>query len=185
MLKSTVCITENFALPENTRSCWPVRPIPRRSYLQDAVAHEAQNANNAAALLSTNAAIGVVIPTTPNSTLHQQQNQLNEQLLQHNQQLLSMRVPDGAPQPVTRNVTGPFNNDKSVHMEDRLSQIQDYIRITTSLIDSINAEQKVGNCCLTFAHLFYSVLGSDSPSQLMTSTTIFYVSEIFYEVIFL
>lgn len=52
-----------------------------------------------------------------------------------------MRVPDGAPQQ-PRNTTAPtFNNEKSVHMEERLSQIQDYIRITTSLIDSINTEK--------------------------------------------
>ncbi|XP_031627624.1 putative uncharacterized protein DDB_G0277255 isoform X2 [Contarinia nasturtii] len=131
---------ENFSLPENTRSCWPVRPIPRRSYLQDAVTNnEVHSTGNTAASSSTNAAIGVVIPTTPNSTLHQQQNQLNEQLLHHNQQLLSMRVPDGAPQPTRTTV--PFNNEKSLPMEDRLSQIQDYIRITTSLIDSINVEK--------------------------------------------
>lgn len=81
-----------------------------------------------------------------------------------------MRVPDGAPQP-TRNVTGSFNNsnnnnnsniinnDKSVPMEDRISQIQDYIRITTSLIDSINAE-KVGdwaNNCASNCILVYCV----------------------------
>ncbi|XP_055319156.1 uncharacterized protein LOC129576957 isoform X5 [Sitodiplosis mosellana] len=145
---------DNFSLPENTRSCWPVRPIPRRSYLQDAVASEAHNTGNPSALSSTNAAIGVVIPTTPNSTLHQQQNQLNEQLLHHNQQLLSMRVPDGTLQP-PRNPTTTFNNtgggggsssnnnnDKSLQMEERISQIQDYIRITTSLIDSINVEKQ-------------------------------------------
>lgn len=72
-----------------------------------------------------------------------------------------MRVPDGAPQP-SRTVTGSFNinnnntnnnnNDKSVPMDDRISQIQDYIRITTSLIDSINAE-KVGDWRQTIAHL--------------------------------
>lgn len=137
---------DNFPLPE--KSCWPVRPIPRRSYHQDAVANEAHSTGNVqtppppppSSLSSTNvAAIGVVIPTTPNSTLHQQQNQLNEQLLHHNQQLLSMRVPDGAPQQ-TRNIV-PFNNDKSMHMEDHLSQIQHYIRLTTSLIDSISTEK--------------------------------------------
>lgn len=126
-------------MPENTRSCWPVRPIPRRNYLQDAgEAHIA--GNSAVPPSSANAAIGVVIPTTPNSTLHQQQNQLNEQLLHHNQQLLSMRVPDGAPQQ-TRNTAASIGTDKSAHMEERISQIQDYIRITTSLIDSINAEK--------------------------------------------
>lgn len=50
-----------------------------------------------------------------------------------------MRVPDGPPQ--HNRVSGSFSNDKSLHMEDRLSQIQDYIRITTSLIDSINNEK--------------------------------------------
>lgn len=160
-----MCVTfllffaDNFSLPENTRSCWPVRPIPRRSYLQDAVANEAHITGNQSIPSSTNAAIGVVIPTTPNSTLHQQQNQLNEQLLHHNQQLLSMRVPDGAPQqpriPIAtfnnnnnhnnsatnNNSSNNINNDKSLQMEERISQIQDYIRITTSLIDSINVEK--------------------------------------------
>lgn len=144
---------ENFSLPENTRSCWPVRPIPRRTnYVQDAVAAEAQqstaNVTSAATTLtSTNAAIGVVIPTTPN-TLHQHQNQLNEQLLHQNQHLLSIRVPDGIPlqqqhqQPQPRNVVGSFNNnDKTLPMEDRIAQIQDYIRITTSLIDTFNSEK--------------------------------------------
>lgn len=147
-------LVENFSMPENTRSCWPVRPIPRRSYVQDAAASDGHPT-----LSTTNAAIGVVLPTTPN-TLHQHQNQLNEQLFHHNQQLLSIRVTDGVPQhhhqqqqpqqsqqqavqqPQARNVVGAFNNnDKSVPMEDRLAQIQDYIRITTSLIDSINAEK--------------------------------------------
>lgn len=137
-----IFFAENFALPENTRSCWPVRPIPRRSYHQDAVANEPHSINSLMAPSSGNAAIGVVIPTTPNSTLHQQQNQLNEQLLHHNQQLLSMRVPDGAPQQ-PRTPATTFATDKSLHMEERLSQIQDYIRITTSLIDSMQTEKVI------------------------------------------
>lgn len=70
---------------------------------------------------------------------------MNEQLLHHNQHLLSIRVTDGIPlqqqQPQPRNVVGSFNNDKLLPMEDRLAQIQDYIRITTSLIDSFNSEK--------------------------------------------
>lgn len=162
---------ENFSLPENTRSCWPVRPIPRRtSYVQDTVTAEAQqssaNATTSAAttLTSSSAAIGVVIPTTPN-TLHQHQNQLNEQLLHHNQHLLSIRVPDGIPlqqqhqqQQQPRNVVGSFNNDKTLPTEDRLAQIQDYIRITTSLIDSFNSEKVAVSAILskpiqTIAHM--------------------------------
>lgn len=138
-----VFFTDNFSLPENTRSCWPVRPIPRRSYLPDAVTGEVTHStSNVPAPTSTNTTIGVVIPTTPNSTIHQQQNQLNEQLVHHNQQLLSMRVPDGVPQQ-TRNTSATFSNDKSQNVEERLSQIQDYIRITTSLIDSINTEKVI------------------------------------------
>lgn len=169
--------------------------------------------------VSTNAAIGVVIPTTPNSSLHhQQQNHLNEQLLhhthpiqisnvaatnshfqQHPQQLhqlqqqqqhhhnllqnivfgrpnispdftsgtettaalLSMRVPDGAPQHVipnnflhhhhtslsatntTATALSNSNNlvNNNVNVEDRLNQIQDCIRITASLINSIQTEK--------------------------------------------
>lgn len=159
-IKRICYFSDNFSLPENTsRSCWPVRPIPRRNFLHDISnggtdQSHAGGTGGAGTSLSANAAIGVVIPTTPNSTLHQQQNQLNEQLLQQNQHLLMHRVPDGAPQP-TRNFTAVNNtnnnhpvaingdNGSAANVEERLSQIQDYIRITTTLIDSINNE-KVG-----------------------------------------
>lgn len=112
--------------------------------------------NTGAGSSGSNAAIGVVIPTTPNLTLHQHQNQLNEQLLHHNQQILSMRVPDGAPQQMHRNTTNNNNNNNNVitnstvaSIVDNISEniattenkIQDYIRITTSLIDSMNTEK--------------------------------------------
>lgn len=89
-----------------------------------------------------------MIPTTPNSTLHQQQNQLNEQLLQQNQQLLSMQRGHGKVAAVNttnnNNHSTAINSDSSsstANVEERLSQIQDYIRITTSLIETINAEK--------------------------------------------
>lgn len=204
-------IADNLSLPENTRSCWPVRPIPRRNFLHDAI-NESNTLNISGQnnQSGSNAAIGVVIPTTPNSSLHQQQNHLNEQLLHHtgsgtahnvnshhqtshnllqnnilrrtgaggggssigNQSpdfvssaeataLLSMRVPDGAPQhhlqqqPQTQQQqlqqsvsgsTGPgiaANNSSSVslNVEERLSQIQDCIRITANLINSIHTDK--------------------------------------------
>lgn len=78
---------------ENTRSCWPVRPIPRSNFLPDAINNsneQPQNSSNGGVGIgvspssvqnthTSNAAVGVVIPRTPNSTvLHQHQNQLNE-----------------------------------------------------------------------------------------------------------
>lgn len=72
---------------ENTRSCWPVRPIPRRNLMPDALTNQndSNNAANGMSLLNShhlpasNAAIGIVIPRTPNSTtLPHHQNQLNE-----------------------------------------------------------------------------------------------------------
>lgn len=185
-----------MSLPENTRSCFPVRPIPRRNFLQDAIndSHSLLNGSNQNQI-GTNAAIGVVMPTTPNSSLHhQQQNHLNEQLLHHtntttnnlgaaNQHtlhhslmqnnilrranispdftasdaasLLSMRVPDGAPQQVTipnnllhhtlssaaTNSSNTTNLINSLNVEERLNQIQDCIRITASLINSIHSDK--------------------------------------------
>lgn len=79
-------------------------------------------------------------------------------LHQHfNQHLLSMRVPDGAPQSSTRNVTSntSTNDNASSHFEERLGQIQDYIRITTSLIDSINNEKV---CAILLLILLISTL---------------------------
>lgn len=201
-------IADNLSLPENTRSCWPVRPIPRRNFLHDAI-NESNSLNISGQnnQSGSNAAIGVVIPTTPNSSLHQQQNHLNEQLLHHTGSgiahnvnthhqtshnllqnnilrrtgagggssignrspdfvssaeataLLSMRVPDGAPQhhlqqqPQTLQLqqsvsgsTGPgiaANNSSSINLnvEERLSQIQDCIRITANLINSIHTDK--------------------------------------------
>lgn len=172
--------SDNFSLPETTRSCWPVRPIPRRNF-----SHEPFGETNLVSSNGCNTAIGVVIPTTPNTTLHHQhQNHINEQLQQNSQQhnflntrratltpdytlnvgetspLLSMRVPDGAPQTMSivnklqnssaqsttktalniPNVDRVTQNICNGNFDDRLSQIQDYIRITTSLLHSINTD---------------------------------------------
>lgn len=172
-----------------------MRPIPRRNFL-----HDALNDTNSLGIpgqnnsqIGSNAAIGVVIPTTPNSTLHQHQNQLNEHLLQHSAtastltpnsgnhhqssqrrinhspdfgaaeaaSLLSMRVPDGAPQqhlkhqqassstsannllqPVSRvNANGSNANAAGLNVEERLNQIQDCIRITSTLINSFHTDK--------------------------------------------
>lgn len=57
-----------------------------------------------------------------------------------------MRVPDGAPQQTRIPVSNEPNNDSSPpHVDERLGLLQDsFIRLTTSLIDSMNAE-KVGS----------------------------------------
>lgn len=194
---SSLKIAENFSLPENTRSCWPVRPIPRRNFM-----HEASAMNDSHPLSSgpnqgggSNAAIGVVIPTTPNSTLHhQQQNHINEQLLQHNNhhhhhQYNMNNLTATPPSSQTKNhnhhnynhidadnlmmsranlyakyesrkriptavTTTPATTTAStngLNVEDRLNQIQDYIRITTTLLDSIQGE-KVSHQTVSSVH---------------------------------
>lgn len=135
-------------MPGNT---WPVRPIPRRNYLSEN--GEPIHPVNGIVTGTTNTAVGVVIPTTPNLSLHQHQNQLNEQLLHHNQQMLSLRVPDGAPQQ-TRTSSNSNNNNAittsavasiveniSENIATTENKIQDFIRITTSLIDSMNHDK--------------------------------------------
>lgn len=54
-----------------------------------------------------------------------------------------MRVPDGAPQQTRMPVSNEPNSDGSPpHVDDRLGQLQDsFIRLTTSLIDTMNAEK--------------------------------------------
>lgn len=161
--------TENFSLPENTRSCWPVRPIPRRNFMQEASTmnetHPLSSGPNQSG--SSNAAIGVVIPTTPNSTLHhQQQNHINEQLLQHNHHHHHQSTAKNHNQNYNHidadnlmmsraNLYAKYENRKRIptatattsvatnalNVEDRLNQIQDYIRITTTLLDSIQGEK--------------------------------------------
>lgn len=81
---------EVFLFAENTRSCWPVRPIPRKNLIADNQPNNQSESTpsptisgitpiNSHHLPASNAAIGVVIPRTPNSTvLHHHQNQLNE-----------------------------------------------------------------------------------------------------------
>lgn len=75
--------------PENTRSCWPVRPIPRKNLIPDTLNNQSESTPsqptngivpiNPYHLPASNAAIGIVMPRTPNSTtLHHHQNQLNE-----------------------------------------------------------------------------------------------------------
>lgn len=141
--------SDNFSLPGNT---WPVRPIPRRNFLtENGEPIQPINGIGTGSTSIPNTAVGVVIPTTPNLTLHQHQNQLNEHLLHHNQHMLSMRVPDGAPQQVrnTASSNSVITNSTVASIVENISEniattenkIQDYIRITTSLIDSMNADK--------------------------------------------
>lgn len=178
---------DNLSLPEATRSCWPVRPIPRRTYSHETNPETFVPANG------TNTAIGVVIPTTPNLSLTQQQNHINEQLLQqnhaqHTQNLFHLRrnnlTPDfstRSPSPFLRSAdTAPHSMSipnnllrsnsivtssnsrastdtgtalmNNLAFDDRLNQIQDYIRITTSLLDSINTEKVSNFLSFIFVH---------------------------------
>lgn len=227
-----------MSLPENTRSCFPVRPVPRRNFLQDAIndSHSLLNGSNQNQM-GTNAAIGVVMPTTPNSSLHhQQQNHLNEQLLHHtnatsnnlsaaNQHtlhhnlmqnnilrranispdftaseaasLLSMRVPDGAPQQVTipnnllqhtlsSAAVGSNNTNNlinSLNVEERLNQIQDCIRITASLINSIHSDKvsHFGNVYYLFIIIRLMYRTNENECVKVLLVCLFFPSELSHE----
>jgi hypothetical protein len=114
-----------------------VRPIPRKNFA---------NADDQSA---TNTAI--VIPTTPNSSALQQSNSsgANTSLLSDNNfnaiHILTPITRMDNSQSVSSN--NPFRNTAGHHhlltrpnIEDKLNQIQEYIRITTSLIDSVQNE---------------------------------------------
>lgn len=113
-------------------------------------------------------------------------------------QLLTMRVPDGAPQSMsivnnlqnpnvlsTASKTGrnhqPSERTVNGNFDDRLSQIQDYIQITTSLLHSINTdgvsqkkkENKKTNsifCFIYFNFSFWKIVNAfQSSSSFSTS----------------
>lgn len=50
--------TENLSLQENTRFCWPVRPIPRRNFLHEDMNDPHASSQNTS---GSNAAIGKLI----------------------------------------------------------------------------------------------------------------------------
>ena len=145
-----ICVIENLSLQENTRFCWPVRPIPRRSLF-----HEDMNDSlhpNGQSAISSNTAIGVV---TPNSAtlqqLHHQQQYQQHQHQQQNDQISNIfntntrnnLTPDS--QLADAIGTAQSQTSSSAHgnivVEDRLNQIQEYIRITSSLINSIQTDK--------------------------------------------
>uniref|UniRef100_A0A1L8DN79 Putative cdc7 family protein kinase n=1 Tax=Nyssomyia neivai TaxID=330878 RepID=A0A1L8DN79_9DIPT len=121
---------ENISLHENSRFI-PVRPILRRNLLHDDLDPLSHNLTNPSA-------IGVVIPTTPN-TVHETPRVIQE----------ANRIPDGGPHvPLNQNPRQAIN-ERSLssirgNIEDRLSQIQDYIQITSGLISSIRTDKKTG-----------------------------------------
>ncbi|XP_053668224.1 uncharacterized protein LOC128718628 [Anopheles marshallii] len=214
---------DNLSLQDNSRYI-PVRPIVRRNLLNEGTGGEQSEPHNTA--------VGVVIPTTPNSALQQtfrlnegasasgvavgsthsinnllhsgaggstvtgivpkqQQHILNHLLLLQQQQNqtgqprstsspLSYRVPDGASQnqlnlnknsnhqqqqqqqqqnhhlltaaavPSTSSgsrygsATLPFNSTTNGTVEDTLNQIQEYIKLTTNLISSVQIDNLNG-----------------------------------------
>lgn len=108
--------------------------------------------------------VGVVIPTTPSSSVLQQYNDNPQQQLYYNnlhRQRIN-RTPDSIggiaensvlhrtsnvvenqqlPQQVTSGNTAISNNSTTANVEERINQIQEYIRITSTLINSIQAEK--------------------------------------------
>lgn len=83
-------------------------------------------------------AVGVVLPTGP--IFHD--NQYSRTTVGSP---LSLRIPDGSAAPavatiVTKNQAASNRNRKN-NLEERLNQIQEYIQITTSLINSVQGEQ--------------------------------------------
>ncbi|GAB0090190.1 hypothetical protein DMENIID0001_048850 [Sergentomyia squamirostris] len=125
---------ENISLQENSRFI-PVRPILRRNLLHDDLSdqHPLSSGHNLA-----NTAIGVVIPTTPN-TVHDTPVRSTADVLGNYQNTVH-RIPEGNPHiptnlPPSRQVAIRGN------IEERLSQIQDYIQITSGLINSIRSDK--------------------------------------------
>uniref|UniRef100_A0A1Q3G401 Uncharacterized protein n=1 Tax=Culex tarsalis TaxID=7177 RepID=A0A1Q3G401_CULTA len=185
---------DNLTLQDNSRYIPAVRPIVRRNLLSE-------SGTGAEAGELHNTAVGVVIPTTPNSALqsfrlndtsgsgpssssggtsninnnllnnsarnvlnpfHQpQQQQQQQQAQQQSSQLraspLSSRVPDGASQNQLnlnknsnqqqqqihhhhKHGAGAVGGAKANNFEDKLNQIQEYIKLTTNLISSVQID---------------------------------------------
>uniref|UniRef100_A0A1Q3FYD9 Uncharacterized protein n=1 Tax=Culex tarsalis TaxID=7177 RepID=A0A1Q3FYD9_CULTA len=190
---------DNLTLQDNSRYIPAVRPIVRRNLLSE-------SGTGAESGELHNTAVGVVIPTTPNSALqsfrlndtsgsgpssssggtsninnnllnnsarnvlnpfHQpQQQQQQQQAQQQSSQLraspLSSRVPDGASQNqlnLNKNSNqqqqqihhhhnhgaGAVGGAKANNFEDKLNQIQEYIKLTTNLISSVQIDNSTGN----------------------------------------
>lgn len=184
---------DNLSLQDNSRYIPAVRPIVRRNLLSE-------SGSGADAGELHNTAVGVVIPTTPNSALqsfrlndtsgsgpsssgagtsninnnllnNSSRNVLNpfhqpQQAQQQSSQLraspLSSRVPDGASQNqlnLNKNsnqqqqqihhhhqggASGAVGGAKANNFEDKLSQIQEYIKLTTNLISSVQIDNLNG-----------------------------------------
>ncbi|KAL9702883.1 hypothetical protein quinque_006401 [Culex quinquefasciatus] len=188
---------DNLTLQDNSRYIPAVRPIVRRNLLSE-------SGSGAESGELHNTAVGVVIPTTPNSALqsfrlndtsggpstssgagtsninnnllnnsaarnvlnpfHQLQQQQSSQQQQQSSQLraspLSSRVPDGASQNqlnLNKNSNqqqqqihhhhhhgGAVGGAKANNFEDKLSQIQEYIKLTTNLISSVQIDNLNG-----------------------------------------
>lgn len=156
---------DNLNLHENQRYCWPVRPLPRRnspsrdytSDLHSATAPTNHNilsvnysTNNASGLSSQ--AIGVVIPTTPNSALnednyasvnrlHQYQQSaasalnsvINHQHQQHHQSDINQTL---------------ANLDSELTWEQRLNFIQYFLSLTSKTLNKVNEWNWICSCRL-------------------------------------
>ncbi|XP_055591711.1 uncharacterized protein LOC129743651 isoform X2 [Uranotaenia lowii] len=188
---------DNLALQDNSRYI-PVRPIVRRNLLSESTSCGPSGTDSGE---PHNTAVGVVIPTTPNSAglqqtfrlndtgssvpsisnfinnnpqagvVHHRQNHIlnpfhQQQQQQHqlsHQQLgnlrsspLSSRVPDGASQNQLNlnknsNHQQQFNSaigggviNPKANFDDKLNQIQEYIKLTTNLISSVQIDNLLG-----------------------------------------
>lgn len=105
--------------------------------------------------------LGVVIPTTPNTssfnfgnseeslastapTIYQpvaatRHLETNSNILSGFGPISMQRIPDGAPQPSLN----PQNNPANLNLVERINQIKEYIKITTNLVNSIQDDNKV------------------------------------------
>lgn len=135
-MRDFVC-AENISLQENSRFI-PVRPILRRNVLHDDLNDPLSGGHN----LTNPAAIGVVIPTTPNT--------VNDTPVRSTPEVgQTQRIPDGSGQilqshlPQRHPAALNERNLSSIrgNIEERLSQIQDYIQITSGLISSIRTDK--------------------------------------------
>lgn len=127
-LSAAVCARNIFLnfFAENNRFI-PVRPILRRNILTDDDQLQQQQQQQSQA-------VGVVLPSGP--IFHDHRPAVGSPL--------SLRIPDGSAAPTTTIVTknqAASNRNRKNNLEERLNQIQEYIQITTSLINSVQGEQ--------------------------------------------
>jgi hypothetical protein len=139
---------DNLSLQDHNNKFIPVRPILRKNFAND---DQIESSNSH----TSNTAI--VIPTTPNSSVIQQSSGGGggASLLNDNFNTIHILTPLSrhTASPMDIGANNPFRNShhnppsQQAHsllsrpnIEDKLTQIQEYIRITEKLIDSVQHE---------------------------------------------